>query len=373
MKPLIKGDVNNIMANKMKQAGIDPKTRLPYKIINELELKCEIKKRLRIRDEQDAINRYRWFNLPDITSQELERLIYYKGQIVMFYYEPLDRFMYLPFCLNGTIDFYGRYNQVRAIPLTSGNQGIEEALKNPQYKNQYDLLSQYPLYPLYTIPNEPLSYEQIIHSCVIIRDYTPQIGQEIISNSLLQEAIVDYMSDIIPFSRTALMNSTGVTAERVPDDDCAGQVALLNDTLYTAALKGQRLVAAIGQLEFQDLAPGQVAKAEEFWMSFQSMDTFRRSSYGLGDGSLFEKKAHMLESEMSINTGIAQTPLVDGLTQRQTACDIMNAIMPIGFSCEISETASETDKNGDGMADDSQDQSGIQGEQAKQAEVSDNV
>ena len=40
--------------------------------------KENVRKQLRILDEQDAVNRYQWYNLPcDLSSQELERLIYY--------------------------------------------------------------------------------------------------------------------------------------------------------------------------------------------------------------------------------------------------------------------------------------------------------
>ena len=62
------------------QAGIDPKTNLPIKMAgsNKCALKENIKKFLRLVDEQDAVNRYVWYNLPaNITSQELERMLYY--------------------------------------------------------------------------------------------------------------------------------------------------------------------------------------------------------------------------------------------------------------------------------------------------------
>lgn len=55
--------------------GIDPKTGLPLKMSNpKYTVKGDIKKTLRIADEQDAVNRYVWYNLPcNLTSQELEK------------------------------------------------------------------------------------------------------------------------------------------------------------------------------------------------------------------------------------------------------------------------------------------------------------
>ena len=61
------------------KAGIDPKTGLPVKMTKPAKcaIKEDVKKFLRLIDEQDAVNRYVWYNLPaNITSQELERMLY---------------------------------------------------------------------------------------------------------------------------------------------------------------------------------------------------------------------------------------------------------------------------------------------------------
>ena len=53
-------------------AGIDPKTGLPVKANSgtKCALKNDIKKIVRIIDEQDAVNRYKWYNLPcNLSSQ----------------------------------------------------------------------------------------------------------------------------------------------------------------------------------------------------------------------------------------------------------------------------------------------------------------
>ena len=53
--------------------GLNPKTGLPYKLGSSVASKEEIKKALRVIDEQDAVNRYKWYNLPlDLSSQELK-------------------------------------------------------------------------------------------------------------------------------------------------------------------------------------------------------------------------------------------------------------------------------------------------------------
>ena len=124
-------DVNLII-----QAGINPKNGLPIKAgSNPCSYKEDIKRFLRIIDEQDAVNRYKWYNLPcNLTSQELERMLYYKGQLAFFYMEDLDEFYFMPYALDGTIDFYGRFNTIHPVPMTSGEEKAGKA--------QAELLSQ---------------------------------------------------------------------------------------------------------------------------------------------------------------------------------------------------------------------------------------
>ena len=346
------------------QAGIDTKTGLPLKLTQGLasKLKDGIKALFRIIDEQDAVTRYTWYNLPcNITSQELERLIYYKGQLAFFYCEPLDQFFFMPYALDGTIDFYGRYNRVHPVPMANGTTEEEKKL----YGAQMDYLSTLKLDVLYDIPLEPVDPYK---SCVLVHDYTKQMSQTVISRQVLNDPLLDVMSDTVPLMRTALFNSSGVLAMRVNSQDEQSNVKAANQAIDAAVLNGQRYIPVLGNIDFQELAGGETAKAEEFLMALQSLDNLRLSTHGLDSGGLFQKKAHVLESENSMNAGHARSALDDGLMIRQHMCDIANAIWGIGMSCEISESALMMDKNMDGMAVDNQDMSGVPGEQPQEVE-----
>ena len=346
------------------QAGIDPKTGLPLKFTQGVlsKLKDGIKALFRIIDEQDAVTRYTWYNLPcNITSQELERLIYYKGQLAFFYCEPLDQFFFMPYALDGTIDFYGRYNRIHPVPMANGTTEEEKKL----YGAQMDYLSTLKLDVLYDIPLEPVDPYT---SCVLVHDYTKQMSQTVISRQVLNDPLLDVMSDTVPLMRTALFNSSGVLAMRVNSQDEQSNVKAANQAIDAAVLNGQRYIPVLGNIDFQELAGGETAKAEEFLMALQSLDNLRLSTHGLDSGGLFQKKSHMLESENSMNAGHARSALDDGLMIRQHMCDIANAIWGIGMSCEISESALMMDKNMDGMAVDNQDMSGVPGEQPQEVE-----
>ena len=110
------------------QAGIDPATGLPIKAKEgkSCNLKLDIKKQLRIMDEQDAINRFTWYNLPEgLNSRLIERILYYKGQGMLFFLN--DKFYFLPYALDGTIDVYGRFMSVTPLPFNgTANDGKPE-------------------------------------------------------------------------------------------------------------------------------------------------------------------------------------------------------------------------------------------------------
>lgn len=303
------------------QAGFDPKTGLPNKIGTKPCLKENVKKALRLIDEQDAVNRYTWYNLPcNITSQELERMLYYKGQLAFFYMEDLDEFYFMPYALDGTIDFYGRFNTVHPVPMTSGTD-------DNVGKAQAELLSQIKLKCVYGIKlPEDLTYEDLTKSTVLLHDYSKQLSQTIIPRQIINDGIIDVEAECIPFMRTALIEETGVKGVRVQDADQAAAVQDGANSLVNAAMNGDMYVPIVGQMEFQELTNGGTGKAEDYMLAMQSLDNFRLSLYGIDNGGLFEKKAHELQSEADINGGPVGLVLQDGLSIRQNFCNIVNSI-----------------------------------------------
>ena len=302
------------------QAGFDPKTGLPNKIGTKPCLKENVKKALRLVDEQDAVNRYTWYNLPcNITSQELERMLYYKGQLAFFYMEDLDEFYFMPYALDGTIDFYGRFNTIHPVPMTSGEEKAGKA--------QAELLSNIKLKCVYGIklPGE-LEADDLTKSAVLLHDYSKQLSQTVIPRQIINDGIIDIEAECIPFMRTALIEETGVMGVRVQDADQAAAVQDGANSLVNAAMNGDMYVPIVGQMEFQELTKGGTGKAEDYMLAMQSIDNFRLSLYGIDNGGLFEKKAHELQSEADINGGPVGLVLQDGLSIRQNFCNIVNSI-----------------------------------------------
>ena len=345
------------------QAGINPKTGLPLKFGNtKCQVKEDIKRLLRNQDEEDAINRYVWYNIPtNITSQELERMLYYKGQLCFFYNEDLDEFYFMPYALDGTIDFYGRYNQVHPVPMTSGT----EDEKN--YTARAELLSNIKLKCIYGIKMpEEVDEETLTKSCVLLHDYTKQLSQNIIPRCTLNDTLLDVMSDCVPFMRTSLLSGTGIKGVRVQDADQEQNVKEGAMSLERAALTGQPWVPIIGSVEFQELTDGTLNKPEEYMLAMQSLDNLRLSCYGIDNGGLFNKKAHELQSEADLNGGPVGLILQDGLSIRQNFCNIVNSIWGLGIWCEPAQNIMGADTDGDGLIYDRNDEGqhgGIETEQ----------
>lgn len=362
------GKVNNACLPDLQaliQAGIDPKTGLPIRFANGVcNYKASIKTNLRIIDEQDAVNRYVWYNLPcSLTSQELERMLYYKGQLAFFYMPDANEFYFMPYALDGGIDFYGRFNRIHPVPFAEGTSDEEKK----KFAQQRNYLSTLKLNCKYDVNLDSVDEEMLTKSCVLLHDYTKQLSQTIIPRQQLQEGVIDIMSDCIPFMRTALLNSTGVEGMRVNSQDEQSNVTAASSLINKAALNGEKYVAIIGNIDFQDLTGGEVAKSEEFLLAMQALDNFRLSTYGIENGGLFEKKAHTLESEQAMNTGNTGIVYNDGLKIRQHFCDVVNSIWGLGIWCMPSEQAMGIDMSGDGIAMDEEDQSGTaQGEQPEE-------
>lgn len=345
-------DVNNTQANIAETLGINPKTGLPMKQKNcPVTLPNDIKKQLRIVDEQDAVNRYTWYNLPSgLTSQLMERMIYYRGQVAFFFMPSNGQFYCLPYALSGNIDVYGRYQGITPLPF-NGTASTEKGGDKPWITG---LVRK----PIYDIPFE-ITDNEFLEGCVLIKDYTEQLSETIIPRQILQDPLLGAMSEVLPMARTSLIANSGVRGVRVQTEDDANNVIQASKSIENAAKSGLPFVPIVGSTDFQSLTDGTALKSEEYLLFLQSLDNYRLSLYGLGEGGLFQKKSHMLEAEQNMNAGKVKLTFQDGLTIRQHACDIINSIWGLGIWVEPSECVIAMDTDGDGVVYDNQDQSGM--------------
>lgn len=336
----------------LQQAGIDPKTRLPTKITSSAEcgLQESIKAIIRTNDEQLAINRFQWYGLPKgLTGNLIERILYYRGQGMLFYMPTDEKFYFLPYALDGNIDVYGRYTAVTPVPFAGTPSSTE---KDGEIKPWIKGLKRIPVYDF--DPFQPVDIDLYENSCILLSDYSKPVSQTIVPKSVAVEPIIDLESKMLPYMSTALSNATGVSGVRVNSADEIYTVMEASKKINDCALNGEKWVPMASSMEFQDLSPAQVAKAEEFLLAMESIDNFRLGTYGVENGGLFQKKAHMLQTEQAMAGGGAETGCIlnDSLLQRQEFCLLANNIWGLGIWCMPSENMQEQDLNMDGIVGD---------------------
>lgn len=323
-----------------RQAGIDPRTGLPIRLgLDDAALRNSIKMCIDVMDQQDAINAIQWYGCPlGLDGQMIERILYWRGQAVLFAreVEGQPKFFFLPFALEGEIDIYGRYVHVKPVKFAAGKE--EEFITNLRLKVVYNIGE----------------YQEDPYNCgIIFWDYSRGISQNIIARQILNDGIRSVEADIIPFMRTNLLNSTGVQGMRVGTEAEAANVKAASAAINHAAIVGDKYIPMVGNQEFQDLTPGAVAKSEEFMLSLESLDNYRLSTHGIKNGGLFQKKAHMLQTEQDMAGGDTSV-LQDKLTTRQLSCLLAKDIFDIDMWCDAGQAAAPADDNGDGLMTDDQ-------------------
>ena len=302
-------------------------------------LNLEILKSLRIIDEQDHVNKGKWYSLPYGINQKLvERVIYYKGRGMLFYWQ--DRWFFLPFAPAGSVDCYGRYRKVTPIPFngTAEEDKVKPLLDGLEFEPIYDII----------LP-EDFTPDMMTKKCVILYDYTQQISQNVQPRAKLSEPLLQVMSECIPFMRTALINGTGVNGIKIQSEDEAWSVLAASDATVQAALNGDKWVPINGGLNMDILQYMSPAKSEEYLLAMQSLDNFRLSTHGLDNGGIFQKKSHMLEAEHEENAGTASLIMQDCISNRQEFCTLANSLWGLGMWYEPSEPNLGIDANGDGL------------------------
>ena len=258
----------------------------------------------------------------------------------------LDEFFFMPYALDGTIDFYGRYNTIHPVPMTSGTT-------DKAGKAQAEFLESLKLKCIYGIKlPEELDLNTLTDSCVLLHDYTKQLSQSIIPTQQLNDAIIDIEAEVMPYLRTALLMGTGTKGMRVPDADAANEVFEANAELLNSALSAHPYAPIVSNLEFQELTDGTLTKSADYLQAMQAIDNFRLGLHGVPNGGLFDKSQYVNNEQTNMNLGGADVSLtlMDGLLIRQNFCNIVNSIWGLGIWCEPSETIVNMDLDGDGTA-----------------------
>lgn len=328
--------------------GLNPKTGLPLKEHSPSALKENVMKLLRLNDEHLFVNRFVWHNLPKgLDSQDIERLLYYRGEICIFWNKTLNKFFATPFAPIGPFDYMGRPTRAKPVPFGTGNAQEDNGKSTPlmEWFSTLELRILWERPSLEDLVENPTMLEEC---CVVIQDYTPQRSVKILPRQVVNDGIIDLESYMLPYMRTALLNATGIKGMRVNNDDESWSVLEASRSVNDAACNGEQFVPMTATQNFQEFTNGTSTRSEEFLLAMQAIDNIRVGALGLDQGGIFEKAAHKLQTEAEMATSNTALILTDSLIQRQKRADIMTILWGIPVSVSVAEPTQSVDKNLDG-------------------------
>lgn len=311
----------------------------------------EIKKSLEVIDRQEAVQRYNWMGFPlnfKVKENEVENFLYRSNSsLMLFYDETRETFCLLPWTLSGSLDEYAKPVYAQPIPFASDNESAKDYLSNKVRKIAYN--------PIFAYTEEDAE-RFLTEYCVILNDYTgpSNDAKSTIPRKQLQDIFIQLEAEAIKLSNSAIAFNCGQTAVRYQNEDEANDGARVLNQTKNLALKGIKYIPTTSAIELQELGNNPGYKAEEYFMAAESYDNLRRKGLGLANGGMFNKKAHLLQSENDLNQSASDLVMEDGLFNRQTFCNIANSIFmthPLWdmLWCEPAESQSGADVNGDGV------------------------
>lgn len=293
---------------------------------NKINLKNQLKINLRVSDQQSALNTFKYTGLPkSIGEKLLEKILYYRFQGAFFYMATEDKYYFLPFAPTTMPDVYGRYLSLTPIQF-NGSMTQDKEKEKPWIQG----LEKNVIYDTEDLPEGAKE-----DGCVILQDYTSQISQSAQPRAALSEAFIDFEAECIPFARTALLNSTGITGMKVVDQSAASQVYAASGAINNAALTGQKFIPIVGEMGMETLTGGQAGRAQDFLEIMQATDNMRLACHGLEQGGLFLKKERLITDEAENSQSNASSALIDRLENRQLFCERINKVFGLNVSVDI--------------------------------------
>lgn len=314
---------------------------------------------LQMMDRQTAVNRYVYHNLPDgITGQYIERMLYLRYRLCFFWMEdaddPLGKLYCLPYSPIGSPDVYGRTKQVTPLPVSNSDSEKPWIVGLTR-----DVIRDIPR----TIPD----IKDLEKYTVIIQDYSPFfMSEEGTPRQAMNKELLGFMSEILPYTRTKLISSTGVKGLKVKSDAESSAVRNASKTVQYSALSGDQYVPIQQTLDIEDLGVSGGGNINDFLLAFQTLDNYRLSTYGLKQGGIFDKSQYVNNIQAAVQQSNVGLIYQDGLTIRQHAVNLINAMFgPVimaktGGLCwvEPSETVTGVDQNFNGIIADTEPQNG---------------
>lgn len=281
----------------------------------------------------ETFERYQWINVPfGLTADLIERLLFFRGKGIFYYNDYVDKFQFLPFALNDTIDEYGRYTRCNTLPFT----GRDTKDKNGKGKKVQNLIYQ-DLEIVYDLPYNEEMMKKVSDGNVvgiILNDSSLGTSQQPIIRSNFVKPILHLLATLIQIINTAMFGSADHNLIQVENEGELESINAQIEGINRDILKGKRFTAVVGALPINPIKTSNTSDLEGLFNTFNSITNLLKSITGVANPGVFDKKAHLLQDEQKLNGSNADDIYYNGLRMRQEFCLLVQAYYNYPIWCE---------------------------------------
>lgn len=312
---------------------------------------------LAIQDIREFIERYQWVNVPrGLTSDLIERILYFRGKALLYYNKAVGKFQFLPYSLNKTIDEYGRYTRANTHPFIGVSSNEEgKSLITADIEMVYDeLFLDSELEDPETKLRIQTEWESGDDKGIAIYDSSIILSQQPPIRAISAQPILGSLATCYQIINTAMFSAADYNLINTQNESeyysLKAQLGSINENI----LKGERFGAVLGTIKLDSLRTTNASQLQDLWETFNSLDNFRKSTLGIANSGVFNKKERMLQQEQQLNGSNADDIYMNGLAQRQRACILFNQYYGGNMWCmsRREPTNTEMGKNIQGDTDD---------------------
>lgn len=297
---------------------------------------------MREHNKIEVLERYMWTDIPPGLTQDLiERVLFYRGKGIFYFNENVEKFQFLPFALNETIDEYGRYTRCNTLPFTG--QDIDSS-KNQNGKNKTKSYVYQDLEIVYDLPYNKELFEYVKkHKTVgiILNDSSLGISQQPIIRSNYVVPVLHLLAELIQIIHTAMFGSADHSLIKIENESEFESINQQIEAINFDILKGKRFTPVQSSFPIEPIKTSNSSDLEGLFNTFNSLTNFLKSINGIANPGVFDKKAHLLQDEQKLNGSNADDIYYNGLRQRQEFCLMVQAYYNYPIWCQSKRGMSE--------------------------------
>lgn len=293
-------------------------------------------------DYQQFITRFRWVNLPEGLSSELiERILYYSGSAMFFYIKELNKFYFLPYGMSGDgtetgIDFYGQYNRLKPYSFNGSTDGSGELKPTGKKQSSADIYLSTQvrdnIKDIAMVETEEEARKIYENGAVICWDRTPGLAYWVDSRNRISQSYIKYLIQILIQTKSALINSSGFNLFSTETESAADILQLQVDAINKDREAGKLSAVVSNALgEIQNLQSNAPNAMSDFWNTFVSADNLRLKSLGIQNDGVIQKKQYQNMQETALDLDGAMQIYINSYLERIKFAAIVNSIWGLGI------------------------------------------